>query len=153
MKQLVILILVLAVVIPLGYADSGGLPGLKALVDSLQKPVVNGNLTAVSGCISPPFIPQCPLAYPQGGYVVVIAGGITNYGTRTALNVNMTLFWTISYPPGSSTGTIQQNLGTFNIGNIPGRNTVPFSHLVPATQSPLPFTILNVNATYRWGGA
>lgn len=122
----------------------------KCVTDNLRRPVISGNFTIVSACLAPPLLPQCPFVYANGGEAAVLAGGVSNYGTNTALNVNMTLYWTISYPPGSATGTIQQMLGVFTLGNIAGRTTQPFSDTVPVNQTPLPYTVDVVNATFAW---
>src|SRR2546427_7504736 len=105
----------------------------KCEVDSLQRPMVSGNFTALTN-----------LSDSQGYYELIV-GGISNFGTRNAFNVNMTLYWTITYPDRQ----LQQTLGTFNLGNIAGRNTQPFTDRIPYCCT-LDFHIDVVNATFVW---
>ena len=142
-KEVVVLgLLLLASFVGSVYADSvvtsssSGSCNFKCQLDNLQKPVVNGNFTS---WIDSGF----PLSE---GTLYTIGGGITNFGTRTALSVNMTLFWTIN----QATGTIQQQLGTFHLGDISGRNTRPFTESIIEPVNPSPFVVVNVNATFVW---
>ena len=119
-------------------SSSGGCSA-KCVINNLQKPVVRGNFTTWidSGL---------PLSE---GTLYTIGGGITNFGTRTAFSVNMTLFWTIN----PTTGTVQQRqLGIFHLGDISGRNTRPFTESIIEPVNPSPFVVVNVNATFVWGG-
>jgi hypothetical protein len=99
----------------------------KCLITSLEKPAVNGSFTAQAGF----FNGGIP------GYF--IGGGISNYGTLTAFDTNMTLY------------VNGQTQGIYRLGNIPGRTTIPFR-----TQMPVPCgcwpspDIGTVNATFVW---
>jgi hypothetical protein len=112
--------------------------GMKCTINNLERPIVNGNFTASL----PTNAELTSLGFP-----VFIGGGITNYGTRPALNTNMTLYWTIN----RGGQLIQQNLGSFEIGNIPGRNTHPFALKMYDTAT-VDFTVVNINATFVWNG-
>jgi len=116
------------------YGASGG---LKGLLENLQKPVVNGTFTAI-------------LPVPNDGvFFVFIGGGISNYGTRTAFDTNMTLYWSgaaVRY----WTGQDQQQLGTFHLGDIPGRTTQPFALKIPESSCCPGTRDATVNATFVW---
>ena len=112
--------------------------GTKCIINNLEKPIVNGNFTA-----SLPTNAELTSI----GFPVFIGGGVTNYGTRTAMNTNMTLYWTIN----RGGQMIQQNLGSFHLGDIPGRNTHPFG-LKMYESATVDFTVANINATFVWNG-
>ena len=117
----------------------------KCQLDNLQTPYVNGNFTVVFP------ISSNSLAG------ILATGSISNFGTRTAYNVTLSLSWNITYidqSTGLPTYSVVQKLGDFTLGNITERNTVSFTYNVPNACScaPLPFRIDTLYANFAWNG-